>query len=89
MSREIQDSLLVERTGSHSSTGKGNNEPPTIADFVAELERANNAIDGKLGDPGPLQPTARRVASVVNELEKRLARAESTLESIGRKEVVR
>jgi hypothetical protein len=51
-----------------------------------ELERVNNAIDGRLGDPGPLQPTARRVESVVAELEKRLAKATMTLESIGRAE---
>lgn len=85
MSRTIQDSLLVERTGSYSTSNR--NIPLTDDELVGELERVNDAIDGKLGDLGPLQPTARRVASVVAELEKRLARAESTLESIGRNEV--
>ncbi|TXH56770.1 MAG: hypothetical protein E6Q97_05825 [Desulfurellales bacterium] len=82
----IQQSLLVERTGSHST--HTDNNPPTQVDCIAELERVNSAIDGRLGDPGPLQPTARRVESIVGELEKRLANATMTLESIGRAEGV-
>jgi hypothetical protein len=55
---------------------------------VAELEKVVEVICGKPEDPGFLQPANRRVAMVVAELEKTIAKQRATLEAIGRAEGV-
>lgn len=60
-----------------------------IDEFTSkELEPINDRVSGMPGDPGHLYDTKERVFAVITELEKRLAKATMTLETIGRAEVV-
>ena len=52
---------------------------------IDELEKV---IAGKPEDPGFLQPAHKRVALVVAELERTIAKQRMTLEAIGRTEGV-
>jgi hypothetical protein len=53
---------------------------------VSELEKVVEVIAGKPEDPGFLQPAHKRVALVVAELERTIAKQRATLEAIGRAE---
>lgn len=50
------------------------------------MGQLKNLVAFKPGDPGPPYPAHERVIAVFAELEKRLAKADLTLESIGRAE---
>lgn len=57
--------------------------------YIDEHDHAENVrqlVSFRPGDPGHLYPIHERVAGVIAELEKRLAKAEGTLEAIGRTE---
>ena len=55
---------------------------------ISELEKVVEVIAGKPEDPGFLQPAHKRVAFVVAELERTIAKQRMTLEAIGRAEGV-
>jgi hypothetical protein len=57
-------------------------------ELIAHVDLLKDLVAFKPGDPGPPYPTHERVIAVFTELEKRLARANLTLESIGRAEGV-
>jgi hypothetical protein len=55
---------------------------------ISELEKVVDVIAGKPEDPGFLQPVSKRVALVIADLEKTIAKQRATLEAIGRAEGV-
>ncbi len=61
----------------------GPNETP-----ISELEKVVEVITGKPEDPGFLQPAHKRVALVVADLERTIAKQRATLEAVGRAEGV-
>lgn len=84
MSMRTQQNMFVEVTGSVTASSSrvfSLREDVSLDDCLAELARINDYLDGLSGDPGRGQPTNRRVSAVVAELQKRLAKANATLES--------
>jgi hypothetical protein len=55
---------------------------------ISELDKVVEVIAGKPEDPGFLQPASKRVAMVIGELERTIAKQRATLEAIGRAEGV-
>lgn len=61
---------------------------PSHKSIESNMDQLKDMIAFKPGDPGPPYPPHERVIAVFCELEKRLAKANLTLEAIGRAEGV-